>query len=148
MGGDSTSATVEYRWGHSIISRQGIWKLDTGILRVLWFCWNVFEESVHTFNRTIDTNVPWFDFGIHSIKLLHGNIIILQMPKMRTCLLFVAVNAVIVILSILQRSEAQCAPNSTVNVKRLDFPPGFVFGTASSAFQVKTQLLHLQGSIL
>jgi len=67
--------------------------------------------------------------------LLHRNIIRLQMPKMSTSLLFVAVN--VVLLTILQRSESHCGTNSTVDLNRTDFPPGFVFGTASSAFQVK-----------
>lgn len=52
---------------------------------------------------------------------------------MSTSLLFVAVN--VLMLTVLQRSEAKYGPNSTVDLNRMDFPPGFVFGTASSAFQ-------------
>eukprot|EP00253_Pinus_taeda_P001013 PITA_01013 len=55
------------------------------------------------------------------------------MPKMSTSLFFVALN--VVWLAALQRLEAQCGPNSTMDFRRKDFPPGFVFGTASAAFQ-------------
>jgi hypothetical protein len=57
------------------------------------------------------------------------------MPKMITSLLLVVV--IVVILPVLQRSKANCGPNSIGDLNILDFPPGFVFGTALTVLQVK-----------
>eukprot|EP00253_Pinus_taeda_P000856 PITA_00856 len=56
------------------------------------------------------------------------------MSKMNASYLPFAVVSV-VLCNVLHRSEAKCNPKSTVEFSRKNFPPGFVFGTASSAFQ-------------
>jgi hypothetical protein len=81
---------------------------------------DLISESVHSYNRHHTSSPQHIRF---------------QMPKMSTSLLLVVV--IVVILPVLQRSKANCGPNSTRDLNIFDFPLGFVFGTASAVVQVK-----------